>query len=81
MPDPANAAALEERKAEDDLGLGGRSLEEAMKDYERRIIAHALKETGGNIAAAAERLSMNRTTLNYKVKKLGIVRRVISPDN
>ena len=52
-----------------------------MKDYERRIIAHALKETGGNIAAAAERLSMNRTTLNYKVKKLGIVRRVISPDN
>lgn len=81
VPDPANAAALEERRAEDDLGLGGRSLEEAMKDYERRIIAHALKETGGNIAAAAERLSMNRTTLNYKVKKLGIVRRVISPDN
>ena len=81
VPDPANAAALEERKAEDDLGLGGRSLEEAMKDYERRIISHALKETGGNIAAAAERLSMNRTTLNYKVKKLGIVRRVISPDN
>ena len=47
-------------------------------DMEREHILRVLRETNGKIAGpggAAERLGMNRTTLNSKMQKLGISRR------
>jgi transcriptional regulator of acetoin/glycerol metabolism len=39
---------------------------------EKEIIQLALKETGGNKAAAAEKLGMSRTTLWKKLKQYGM---------
>jgi DNA-binding NtrC family response regulator len=41
---------------------------------EREYIIRVLKETGGVIRAASTRLGMPRTTLNAKMRKLGIHR-------
>ena len=48
--------------------LEGLTLEGA----ERRLIARALKQTGGNISESARRLGVSRMALRYRVKKLGI---------
>lgn len=56
------------------------SAEEDMRpeSHERANLLHVLKETGGVIGGpggAAKRLGLKRTTLNSKLKKLGIERR------
>ncbi len=43
-----------------------------LADEEKQLIAHALKETGGNKAAAARRLGMSRTTLWKKLNLFGM---------
>ena len=45
---------------------------EAMDQYQRSLILHALNETGWVKARAAELLKMNRTTLVEKIKKMNI---------
>lgn len=53
---------------------------DALEDIERGHILNVLKETKGKIGGAggaAERLGMNRTTLNSRMQKLGISRRDI----
>ncbi len=50
----------------------------ALEDVERRHILHILRETKGKIGGpggAAERLGMNRTTLNSRMQKLRISRK------
>jgi DNA-binding NtrC family response regulator len=49
-----------------------RSLEEMVTDYERRIILEALEEAGGSQTAAARLLGVPLSTLNQKIKRLGI---------
>jgi len=49
-----------------------------IKDVEKEHILHVLRETKGKIGGpggAAERLGMNRTTLNSRMQKLGISRK------
>jgi formate hydrogenlyase transcriptional activator len=41
---------------------------------ERSLILDALRESGGTVASAAARLGLKRTTLQSKMRKLGIVR-------
>jgi len=48
--------------------LGLRTLEEMERDY----IAHVLEVCGGNQAEAARRLGLNRSTLRWRLKKLGL---------
>ncbi len=48
------------------------SLEEALREPERRIILRALKANDWNRQATAEQLQINRTTLYKKMKSLGI---------
>ena len=48
--------------------LDGLTLEAA----ERRLIARALHETGGNVSEAARRLGVSRMALRYRIQKLGI---------
>ena len=45
---------------------------EAVEQYQRALISHALDESGWVKARAAELLKMNRTTLVEKIKKLEI---------
>jgi formate hydrogenlyase transcriptional activator len=53
----------------------------ALDDVERRHILHVLRQTRGKIAGpggAAEQLGINRTTLNSRMRKLGISRQDFS---
>ena len=57
-----------------------------LRDSERALILHTLEMTGGRIGGpkgAALKLGLNRTTLIYRMKKLGIYQplRRVSPDN
>jgi formate hydrogenlyase transcriptional activator len=68
---PLSELRVEETTTEDDIKLT--TLDEA----ERQAILNALRETHGIIAGAdgaAVRLGMKRTTLNSKMRKLGINR-------
>ncbi len=51
---------------------GGRTLAEALEDYERRIILAELEHVGGVITRAARSLGMDRTTLSRRMRRLGI---------
>jgi DNA-binding NtrC family response regulator len=44
----------------------------AMQELEKTLIARALRESGGNQSAAAERLGMHRNTLRAKVREYGL---------
>lgn len=48
------------------------TLPDTVEVVERDMISAALKETGGNVAAAARKLGLKRTTLLYRMDKLGI---------
>ncbi|MCF6247318.1 MAG: sigma-54 dependent transcriptional regulator [Desulfobacula sp.] len=50
----------------------GVGFNEAVDQYQRSLIRHALDETGWVKARAAELLKMNRTTLVEKIKKMNI---------
>lgn len=62
------------------LKPGGPSLTDRMKAFEENLIAQAIEQTKGNVSAASELLQINRTTLNYKLKKLGFTRASFNPD-
>src|SRR5262245_36934767 len=62
--------------AEDSAAL---SLASQVREFERAAIRQCLLETGGNIAAALERLKIPRRTLNEKMARLGINRRRLTP--
>lgn len=44
----------------------------AMEQFESRLIRHALNDSGGNVSAAARTLKMKRTTLRYRMRRLGL---------
>jgi two-component system, NtrC family, nitrogen regulation response regulator NtrX len=47
-------------------------LADAVDDYERALIAQALRVSGGNVAEAARRLQTDRPNLYRRMKRLGI---------
>lgn len=48
------------------------SFQTAREEYDRRLIEAALKETGGNIKAAARLLGMSRNTLKARMRQYGL---------
>ena len=50
----------------------GRTLKEMVDDYERRLIIEALQASVGNQRRAAITLGVLPTTLNEKIKRLGL---------
>jgi len=53
--------------------------EQTMEEVQRNHILNTLKETRGTLAGpngAAARLGLNRSTLYFRMKKLGIIRSV-----
>ena len=67
---PSLRAPISELPAEASEAVGDSSLE----DVERDQILRIFRETGGVINSTANRLGIPRTTLNAKMKKLGISR-------
>jgi DNA-binding NtrC family response regulator len=73
-------ASREEPRNGQPLGL-----QEEVQRYESELIRHALQRTGGNQRRAAKLLGVKVTTLNCKIKRLGIAtdlyeHRLVHPD-
>ncbi len=58
--------------ADEPWSSGGGSLRERMAEQERNLIAQAVREAGGNLSLAAERLGVPRTTLLGRMRRLGL---------
>jgi DNA-binding NtrC family response regulator len=50
----------------------GKNLAELMDDAEKALVVEALKRSGNNLSQAAKLLGIERSTLQYKVKKFGL---------
>ena len=55
-----------------DLGEGARPLGEKLQDREKQEIIAAVEKSNNNIAGAARLLCINRSTLYYRMRKLGL---------
>lgn len=69
---PEIRAAEEPLPEEPVLPEGGFDLEKYLRGVERRLIRHALKQSGGNKRRAAALLGLKRTTLVEKIKRLEV---------
>jgi len=72
MPAPTSQGANVPRGASPGSADPGLSLEERLGAQEREQIASALERSGGNVAAAARALGINRSTLYYRMRKHGL---------
>jgi len=57
------------------LPLNGLDLKEYLANLERELIEQALKDCGGVVARAADRLNIRRTTLVEKMRKYDMQRK------
>jgi len=69
---PAAAPSIETVAPVTALALPNVVLRDAVDDFQRRMIAAALAEAGGNRAQAAKRLGLDRANLLRLAKRLGI---------
>lgn len=67
-----HAAAATEPNDASPLPPAGVSLQDAVENYERKVIVAALKEASGVQAQAARRLGISRSNLNYRIQRLDI---------
>jgi len=68
---PPSATGAPASLPEPEVGLPG-----ALEAYERMLVLQALQEAEGVQAEAARRLGISRSNLHYRLKKLGIERKV-----
>ena len=68
MREVETLASRQEPRNGENLGL-----QEEVQRYESELIRHALRRTGGNQRRAAKLLGVKVTTLNCKIKRLGIL--------
>ncbi len=54
------------------VNVDGTHLRASMSSFERGHLLDALKEAGGNVSLAAERLGLPRNTLRYRIARLGL---------
>jgi two-component system response regulator AtoC/two-component system response regulator HupR/HoxA len=70
--EPAGAAASASTEAIEPAAASGPGLATKLEDMERRELLIALERCGGNKAEVARTLGIQRTTLYYRLKRLGI---------
>ena len=70
LPDKLSQSFSDGVVPEVDIPNGGLNFDDAVQAFERQLLTKALQRTHGVKSKAAELLSMNRTTLVEKVKKL-----------
>jgi len=72
---PDDVAAQAVGDAADALA-GGAGLKDVVREttegVERRLIRHALEQTGGNVTQAAKKLQVSRKSMQIKMKELGL---------
>jgi Fis family transcriptional regulator len=51
----------------DEMVTRGINLDDAVREFEKRFIAHVLAKADGNLCKAADRLGMHRNTLSRKM--------------
>ncbi|HOG51522.1 MAG TPA: sigma-54 dependent transcriptional regulator [Lentisphaeria bacterium] len=56
----------------DPLALPDTDFDQAMADYERLLLAEAIRQADGNVSEAARRLGIKRPRLCYRLKLLGL---------
>lgn len=66
------AAALQRIQLDNAAGQGRSNLKRLVESYERTVIRWALASAGGQQNRAAAALGIKPTTLNEKIKRLGI---------
>jgi transcriptional regulator with GAF, ATPase, and Fis domain len=77
LKQPANSVAQETPETTEAAELMDPTTTGTLKDVEREHILRALSDSNwvvGGPNGAASRLGLNRTTLNYRMRKLGITR-------
>jgi DNA-binding NtrC family response regulator len=62
----------------DDMVTRGVRYEDAQREFEKRFIAHVLRDADGNLGKAADLLGMHRNTLSRKIAEYRL-RRSASP--
>jgi DNA-binding NtrC family response regulator len=62
----------------DDMVTRGVRYEDAQREFEKRFIAHVLRDADGNLGKAADLLGMHRNTLSRKIADYRL-RRSASP--
>lgn len=60
-------------KPSDEIRLGDQNLNQMVETMEKKLIEEALAQTNGNQAQAAKLLGIQRSTLQYKLQKYGLV--------
>ena len=61
-------------KPNEDVRLGDKNLNQMVESMEKRLIQEALTQTGNNQAQAAKLLGIQRSTLQYKLQKYGLIK-------
>ncbi len=69
LPDHIQQNSRSVQPAEEDILEEGVTLDQAVKDYEKRLILEALEKSNWVRTKAAKLLHINRTTLVEKIKK------------
>ena len=77
LPASLNIKKADNNAAAEDLTID-KPYNEMVDEFERKILSTALKKAKGNVSEASSLLGVNRSTLNYKLKKLGIPHGFIS---
>ncbi|MGD8413260.1 MAG: sigma-54 dependent transcriptional regulator [Candidatus Latescibacterota bacterium] len=57
------------------VAVRARTLQEARKEFERKMIREALERNDWNVSRAADELGLERTNLHKKIKQLGLSRK------
>jgi two-component system, NtrC family, nitrogen regulation response regulator NtrX len=72
LPDGNHTPASSPFVSDRETDAPERSLSDALEQYERQLIAHALASSQGNVAEAARRLQTDRPNLYRRMRRLGL---------
>lgn len=69
----SSAKEVNADEAMENMDISGRDLQSIMDEYENKVIRQALEQYGYNISRTADALGLRRQSLQYRIKKYGII--------